>query len=102
MYRHLTSEKREFVLSKQVLRSGTSIGANVREALGAQSKKDFLSKMSIAYKEALETEYWLMLLRDSEYIDTNASESILADCRELIKLTASIILTTRKNLESKQ
>ena len=98
MHRHLTAEKREFVLSVQVLRSGTSIGANVREALGGQSKKDFLAKMSIAHKEALETEYWLMLLRDSEYLDRKSAESILADCQELIKLTASIILTTRKNL----
>lgn len=100
MYKHLTDEKREFVLSKQALRSGTSIGANVREAMGAQSKKDFLSKMSIAYKETLETEYWIMLLRDSDYIESNAAISILSDCQELIKLIGSIIVTTRENLSN--
>jgi len=68
LYRHLAEQQKEFVLSKQVLRSGTSIGANVEEAIGGQSRRDFLSKCSIAYKEARETRYWLRLLRDTEYL----------------------------------
>ena len=99
MYQHLTEEKREFILSKQVLRSGTSIGANIREANGAQSDNDFLSKMMIAYKESLETEYWLMLLRDSGYLEDKAAKSVINDCRELMKLLGSITITTRKRLE---
>ena len=67
LYRYLTNEKKEFVLAKQALRSGTSIGANIEEAIGAQSEKDFLSKLSIAYKEARETKYWLNLLKASQY-----------------------------------
>jgi four helix bundle protein len=72
LYKHLSSDKREFVLSKQVLRCGTSIGANVEEAIGGISRKDFKAKMSIAYKEARETDYWLRLLHDTEFIDSNA------------------------------
>lgn len=98
MYQHLTEEKREFVLSRQALRSGTSIGANIREANGAQSNKDFLAKMMIVYKESLETEYWLMLLRDSGYLDSKSAESILLDCRELMKILGSITITTRKRV----
>ncbi|MDD4181917.1 MAG: four helix bundle protein [Victivallaceae bacterium] len=99
MYQHLTKEKREFILSKQVLRSGTSIGANIREANGAQSDKDFFAKIMIAYKESLETEYWLMLLLDSDYIEPKAAESILNDCRELQKILGSIKKTMRQRLK---
>ena len=95
LYRYLCGEKKEFVLSKQIVRSGTSIGANVEEAIGGQSRKDFLSKMSIAYKEARETHYWLRLLRDSDILETKHAESVIEDCEELLKLTGSIIRTTK-------
>ena len=95
LYRYLCEEKKEFVLSKQVLRSGTSIGANVEEAIGAQSEKDFLSKMSIAYKEARETHYWLRLLRDSNILDSRHTDLIFDDCDELLRLSGSIIKTLK-------
>ena len=95
LYRYLCGEKKEFVLSKQIVRSGTSIGANVEEAIGGQSRKDFLSKMSIAYKEARETHYWLRLLRDSDILETKHAEAMIEDCEELLKLTGSIIRTTK-------
>lgn len=91
MYQHLSSEKKEYILSKQVLRSGTSIGANVEEAIGGISKADFKSKMSIAYKEARETDYWLRLLKDTGYIESNAFESIRNELTELLKILFSII-----------
>ena len=100
MYQHLTKDKQEFILSKQVLRSGTSIGANIEEASGAQSNKDFLAKMAIAYKEARETHYWLRLLHDSGYFTENAAISILNDCEELLKMLASIKKTTQSRLNS--
>ena len=96
--RHLGEEKREYVLSKQILRSGTSIGANVAEANQAQSKADFIHKLSIAHKESFETEYWLNLLRDSEYLTTSQASSLIEDCCELQKiLTASIKTSKSKN-----
>ena len=85
-YKYLTAEKNEYVLSKQLLRSGTSIGANVKEAIRGQSKPDFYSKLNIALKEASETEYWLEILYETEYIDKKLFESINEDCQELIKL----------------
>ena len=94
LYQHLSNDKREYVLSKQVLRSGTGIGANVHEAQRAQSKKDFIAKMSIASKEACETEYWLELLHETGYIDDTAFESIASDCSELSKLLISITKTS--------
>lgn len=96
MYQHITAEKKELVLSKQVLRSGTSIGANVREATRAHSKADFIAKMQIALKEAGETEYWIELLQETEYITEKAGESLLADCRELLKMISSIIRTAKE------
>lgn len=97
LYQHLCSNKKEYVLSKQVLRSGTSIGANVKEAQRAQSKKDFIAKMSIASKEASETEYWLELLHDTDYIGDSEFTSIHADCIEIIKLLVSIVKTSQNN-----
>ena len=85
-YKYLTAEKNEYVLSKQLLRSGTSIGANVKEAIRGQSKPDFYSKLNIALKEASETEYWLEILYETEYIDKKLFDSIISDCREIIKL----------------
>ncbi len=96
LYRYLVEEKKEYVLSKQVLRSGTSIGANIHEAVEAQSKADFIHKMSISLKEARETEYWLKLLIASEYIDN--SGNILEDIKELIKILTSIIKTSKKTV----
>ena len=94
-YKYLTAEKNEYVLSKQLLRSGTSIGANVKEAIRGQSKPDFYSKLNIALKEASETEYWLEILYETEYIDKKLFDSINSDCQELIKLLVSITKTQK-------
>jgi four helix bundle protein len=96
-YKYLTEQKKEFVLSKQLLRSGTSIGANVEEATGGQSKKDFIAKISISYKEARETKYWLNLLTATEYLEEKLSKSLLDDAEELCKILSSILLTTKQN-----
>ena len=98
LHRHLLEKKKEFVLSKQVLRSGTSIGANLEESRGAQSPSDFQAKISIAYKEALETSYWLRLLRASKYITEKQFDSIHADCVELIRILGATQFTMRKKL----
>ena len=95
LYQFLINEKEEFVLSKQILRSGTSIGANVEEAIGGQSGRDFQSKMAIAYKEARETHYWIRLLKDSNYLTDEYSQSILSDCDELMKILGSIQKTMK-------
>ena len=94
LYKYLSSEKKEFILSKQLLRSGTSIGANVAEAVGGITKADFSAKLAIAYKEALETEYWLQLLKDAEILDETAFNSIFKDCVELSKILFTILKTT--------
>jgi four helix bundle protein len=99
LYKYLCEEKKEYVLSKQILRCGTSIGANIEEAIGAISKKDFLNKLYIAHKESRETSYWINLLKDSDYIDSNSSLSMLKDCEELIKITGKIISSTNKSLK---
>lgn len=95
LYKHLIAEHKEFVLSKQVLRSGTSIGANIAEGNQAQSRPDFIHKLSIALKEAVETEYWLCLLRDSEYVTDTQAESLIGDCKELQRILTSAIKTTK-------
>ena len=100
-YKYLCTEKKEFVLSKQLLRSGTSIGALIKEAEHAQSRADFINKMSVALKEANETEYWLMLLHDSEYLDEKVFSSIVEDCKELIRLLVSIVKSTKETGEKK-
>ena len=94
MYKYLCDEKKEFVLSKQVLRSGTSIGANAREANRSQSSKEFIAKLNISLKEADETLYWLELLHESDYIDDEAFNSIYSDTEEVLKLLVSIIKTS--------
>lgn len=91
LYKHLSKSKKEYVLSKQLLRSGTSIGANVAEAEQAQSTADFVSKMSIALKEAAETKYWIRLLTSTDYLTKQESFSILNDCIELERILVSII-----------
>ena len=97
-YKFLTTEQKEFVLSKQLLKSGTSIGANVEEAIGGQSEKDFCSKMTIAYKEARETNFWLRLLRDTDFLDKKIAESLLIDNDEILKLTGSVLKTMKSKI----
>ena len=94
LYQYLCNEKREYTLSKQLLRSGTSIGANTAEAQQGQSKRDFLMKMNIALKECSETKYWIRLLSATGYLAKNEQKSIIADCIELEKLLTSIVKTT--------
>lgn len=95
LYKFLTEQK-EYVLSKQMLRSGTSIGANVQEAIAAESKKDVIHKLGIAVKEARETLYWLCLLRDSDFIKQEQFDVLNSSCNSLIKILNSIILTTKQ------
>jgi len=97
LYQWLEETKHEYVLSKQVLRSGTSIGANVKEGVRAQSTPDFIAKLSIALKEAEETEYWLELLHESGYIEEQSFTSIYEDNKELLRILISIIKTTKVN-----
>ena len=100
LYQFLTedAEYKEYIQSKQLYRSGTSVGANVRESKHAQSDADFLSKMSIAYKEADESDYWLNLLHDNGYLDDIQFESLSADCTRIIKVLTSIVKTVRNKL----
>ncbi len=100
MYKSLIAEKKEYVLSKQILRCGTSVGANVKEAIRGQSKADFYEKMNIALKEASETEYWLELLHDTDYLNDDEFESISQDNLALRKLLSSITLTTSQQLKN--
>ncbi len=95
LYKFLINRNKENALFKQILKSGTSIGANIEEALGAQSRNDFIAKSSIAYKEARETKYWLNLLKDTDYIPVEGANELLEDCEELLRILASIIKTTK-------
>ncbi|GAB3640828.1 four helix bundle protein [Spirosoma arcticum] len=95
LYQYLTEIKEEYVLSKQMLRSVTSVGANVREADDAESKADFIHKMGIAQKEVDETMYWLELLKETDYLASNEFDSIHQDAGELLKLIRSIIITAK-------
>ncbi len=95
MYQYLVAEKREYVLSKQILRAGTSIGANVREGQQGQSRADFIHKMSISLKEASETAYWLDLLKDTDYITEQMHKSMVSDCNEIIAILTSIIKSSK-------
>ena len=99
LYKHLSSTKKEFVLSKQVLRSGTSVGALIREAEFAQSKKDFISKMSISLKEANETVYWIDLLKDTGYLTEEEYSSMNKEITEILKLLVSTVKTAKQNLK---
>ena len=94
-YKYLCSEKKEFVMSKQILRCGTSIGANVKESGNAQSKADFISKMNIALKEACETEYWLELLFKTDYISEKQYDDLHGDCAELIRILTAIVKSSK-------
>jgi four helix bundle protein len=97
--KYLISTHKEFVMSKQILRSGTSVGANSEEANAAQSKREFIAKLEIVIKKARETHFWLRLLHRTDYIDENMFNSMLSDCNEIIAIVTTIIKTTRKNLD---
>jgi four helix bundle protein len=96
VYKYLQEEKSEYILSKQLLKSGTSIGANVAESQAAQSSADFVSKLHIAFKEANETKYWIELLSDTDYLTQEQKDSLLNDCKEIENLLAKIIKTTKE------
>jgi four helix bundle protein len=100
LYKFLNNEKKEFIPSKQLLRSGTSIGANIRESQNAESKMDFIHKLGIAQKETDETMYWLELLKETEFLKEIEFNSIYQDANELIKIIRSIIISTKKNLNN--
>ena len=100
LYQYLVKEKQEYVLSKQLVKSGTSIGANVEEAIGGQSQKDFQAKLSISYKEERETHYWLRLMQDSGYLSPTQSKSLLEDCSELLKILGSIQRTMKNQIRN--
>lgn len=97
LYQHLIKDKKETIISKQIVRCGTSIGANINEASYGQSKADFIAKMHIALKETAETEYWMKLLFMSNYIDKSKSESLLDDCLEIKRILVSSINTAKDN-----
>ncbi|MDD5726670.1 MAG: four helix bundle protein [Patescibacteria group bacterium] len=96
------NERRQFVIATQLLRCGTSIGANIREAMGGQSKADFISKLSIAFKECLEAEYWICLLRDSNILDTTTADRLLSQDFELKRLLSRSLLTAKQNLNNQK
>jgi four helix bundle protein len=98
LYKYLTTIKKEFVLSKQILRSGTSIGANIEESIGGRSDKEFLFKLEIAYKETRETIYWLKLLKETDYISLHEFESICSEAQEICKTVAKIIITLKSKI----
>jgi four helix bundle protein len=97
LYKFLCEEKKEFVLSKQLLRSGTSVGANIEEADAGQSKRDFIAKMQISLKEAKESHYWIRLLRDSKFIDENMANSFIVDCNEIISILTAILKSAKND-----
>ncbi len=101
LYKYLIGEHKEFVLSKQILRSGTSIGANIEESIGGQADKDFLHKVSISYKEARETIYWLKLLKETAYIKQDEFDSLFYDAEEICKIFGSIQIAMKKKLAEK-
>ena len=96
LFRYLSNEKKEYHLSKQLVRSGASIGANIEEAMGGSSRNDFKAKLDIAHKEARETKFWLRLLRDSHIREPKPAESMIGDCEELIKILTTILNTLKK------
>ena len=102
LYQFLVKEKKEYVLSKQLLKSGTSIGANIEEAIGAQSKNDFISKIGISYKEARETRFWIRVLKDTDYLTDSQAASMLHDIDEILKIITRIQKTAKsQNISTK-
>lgn len=100
VFKYLSEQKKEYILSEQLLRCGTSIGANIEEAIGGQSSKDFYAKLIISYKEARETHYWIRLLKDINYIPEDEAESLLKDVDELLRIIGSIQKTLRSTTNS--
>ena len=98
--KYLRDKEKDFIISKQLLRSGTSIGANIEEGIGCQTKKDFYFKISIAYKEARESYYWLKILKDSKMLEQSRIEQPIADCEELLKIIGTILKTLRNQQSS--
>lgn len=96
VYKHLTEERREFILSKQLVRSGTSVGANIEESIGAHSRADFLWKLSIAYREARESLYWLKLLKATEYLEGETADLLLNEAEEICRIIGKIQVTTKR------
>jgi len=96
VYKYLCEEKKEYTLSKQLLRSGTSIGSNLEEAIGSISKKEFRAKVFISYKEARETNYWIRLMKDSDYLQSDMAESLLDDLSEILKILGATLKTLSK------
>lgn len=99
VYQQICNDKREYILSKQLLRSGTSIGANIEESIGGQSKADFISKISIAYKEARETIYWIKLLEATDYLSENTAIELIKESEELCRILGKIQITTKATLK---
>ena len=97
IFLYLSKSKREFVLSKQLLKSGTSVGANIEEAIAASSPRDFIHKLTIANKEARETSYWLNLLKDCGFLESEHFKDLESDCLELRRIISAIIISTKKN-----
>ena len=97
VFKYLSEEKKEYVLSKQLLRCGTSIGANIEEAIGGQTEKDFFAKLTISYKEARETHYWIRLLKDTSYLSNEEAQSLLNYVEELLRIIGSIQKTLRNS-----
>lgn len=95
LYRYFVDTKKEFILAKQLLKSGTSIGANIEEAIGGHSKPDFIAKMTISYKEARESQYWIKLLQETNFLTKEESESLLSDIDEILKILGSILKTSK-------
>ncbi|MDQ3021466.1 MAG: four helix bundle protein [Bacteroidota bacterium] len=102
LYQYLIKEHKEYSLGKQILRCGISVGANIEEATGGYSKKEFLSKLSISYREARETRYWLSILFDTNYIDKKMFESLFNDCEEILRILFKIQLTTKSSLNKNE
>ena len=94
---YLNEEKRQYVMARQLLKSGTSIGANVEEAMGGQSRKDFFAKLSISYKEARETHYWLRLLKESKILESDKADLLINECTEILKIIGTIQTTMKRN-----
>lgn len=99
--KYLCRSTNQFDIARQILRSGTSVGANTEEAIGAESKKDFIHKISISYKEARETKYWLRLLRDAEILNHNMVESLLIEIEEILAILGKIKITSSKSIRKK-
>jgi len=100
LYQYLVKKKKEYILSRQILKAGTSIVANLEEAMGGISRKDFLAKVSIAYKETRESKLWLRLFRDSGILSTSEANSLLEDCEELLRIIGSIQKTTKSTIRN--